>query len=130
MTVGPAPASPVARPPRARSICWPTASWDLRRRRRAQSKYDEYVSDPAKPVPYRQLPTLDGESHDSTWGEWLVDDQRFAGSRPDVLVYETEPLQEPLRVAGQPLAHLSAATSGSDSDWVVKIIDVWPSEVP
>jgi putative CocE/NonD family hydrolase len=95
-----------------------------------QSKYDEYVSDPAKPVPYRQLPTLDGDSPDSTWGEWLVDDQRFAGSRPDVLVYETEPLKEPLRVAGQPFAHLSAATSGSDIDWVVKIIDVWPSEVP
>jgi len=95
-----------------------------------QSKYDEYVSDPAKPVPYRQLPTLDGGSHDSTWGEWLVDDQRFAGSRPDVLVYETEPLKEPLRVAGQPFAHLSAATSGSDIDWVVKIIDVWPAEVP
>ena len=96
----------------------------------AKSKYDEYVSDPAKPVPYRERPTLDGSSADSTWDQWLVDDQRFAASRPDVLVYESEPLQEPLRVAGQPFAHLSASTSGSDSDWVVKIIDVWPSEVP
>ena len=95
-----------------------------------QSRYDEYVSDPAKPVPYRPQPTLDGESPDSTWDEWLVDDQRFAASRPDVLVYQTEPLQAPLRVAGQPFAHLSASTSGTDSDWVVKIIDVWPPEVP
>jgi len=63
-------------------------------------------------------------------GEWLVDDQRFAASRTDVLVYKTDALKEPLRVAGQPWAHLSASTSGSDSDWVVKVIDVWPDEVP
>jgi len=92
--------------------------------------YDEYVSDPAKPVPYRQMPTLDGDSPDSTWGEWLVDDQRFAATRTDVLVYQTEPLTQALRVAGQPAAVLAASTSGSDSDWVVKIIDVWPAEVP
>jgi putative CocE/NonD family hydrolase len=96
----------------------------------ASSKYDEYVSDPAKAVPYRERPTLDGSSPDSTWDRWLVDDQRFAASRPDVLVYETGPLQEPLRVAGQPFAHLAASTSGTDSDWVVKLIDVWPAEVP
>jgi putative CocE/NonD family hydrolase len=96
----------------------------------SKSKYDEYVSDPAKPVPYRPQPTLESGAPDSTWGEWLVDDQRFAASRPDVLVYQTEPLREPLRVAGQPFAQLSASTSGSDSDWVVKIIDVWPAEVP
>ncbi|MBV8805318.1 MAG: CocE/NonD family hydrolase [Sinobacteraceae bacterium] len=98
--------------------------------RTAQDRYDEYVSDPAKPVPYRLQPTLDSDAPDSTWGEWLVDDQRFASSRTDVLVYQTDPLQEPLRVAGQPFAHLSASTSGTDSDWVVKIIDVWPDEVP
>ena len=96
----------------------------------SKAKYDEYVSDPAKPVPYRLQPTLDIEAPDSTWGEWLVDDQRFAASRPDVLVYQSDALREPLRVAGQPFAHLSASTSGSDSDWVVKIIDVWPDEVP
>jgi putative CocE/NonD family hydrolase len=90
-------------------------------------QYDEYVSDPAKPVPYRQRPTLSG---DPTWGEWLVDDQRNAASRPDVLVYETEPLRVPVRVAGEPIARLFASTSGSDSDWVVKVIDVWPDEVP
>jgi putative CocE/NonD family hydrolase len=92
--------------------------------------YDEYVSDPAKPVPYRQRPTLPAYAKGSTWGEWLVDDQRFAASRTDVLVYSTEPLKEPLRVAGEPTARLFASTSGSDSDWVVKIIDVWPDEVP
>jgi len=59
-----------------------------------------------------------------------VDDQRNAASRPDVLVYETDPLKAPLRVAGQPFANLFASTSGSDSDWVVKIVDVWPDETP
>lgn len=96
----------------------------------SKSNFDEYVSDPAKPVPYRQRPTLSQYGPDSTWGEWLVDDQRHAASRPDVLVYETDPLQDPLRVAGEPIARLFASTSGSDSDWVVKIIDVWPEEVP
>ena len=95
-----------------------------------ETQYDEYVSDPAKPVPYRQQPTLATYAPDSTWGEWLVDDQRHAASRTDVLVYTTEPLEEPLRVAGEPYARLFASTSGSDSDWVVKIIDVWPDEVP
>ena len=92
--------------------------------------YDEYISDPAKPVPYRPRPTLALGAPDSGWGEWLVDDQRQAASRTDVLVYQTEPLKEPLRIAGQPVAELFASTSGSDSDWVVKIIDVWPDEVP
>jgi putative CocE/NonD family hydrolase len=92
--------------------------------------YDEYVSDPTKPVPYRLRPTLAQYGLDSTWGEWLVDDQRNAACRPDVLVYQSEPLKVPLRVAGQPFAQLLASTSGTDADWVVKIIDVWPDEVP
>jgi putative CocE/NonD family hydrolase len=96
----------------------------------AKQDYDEYLSDPAKPVPYRQRPTLSPHAQDSTWGEWLVDDQRHAACRPDVLVYETEPLKEPLRVAGEPIARLFASTTGSDADWVVKLIDVWPDEVP
>ncbi|MEP7244869.1 MAG: CocE/NonD family hydrolase [Gammaproteobacteria bacterium] len=95
----------------------------------AQEKYDEYISDPAKPVPYRQLPTLSSDTPDATWGDWLVDDQRQAASRTDVLVYETEPLKESLRLAGEPIAQLFASTSGSDADWVVKLIDVWPAEV-
>ncbi len=94
------------------------------------AKYDEYDSDPAKPVPYRERPILSFAAPDSTWSEWLVDDQRFAASRTDVVVYESEALTAPLRIAGQPIAHLFASTSGTDSDWVVKLIDVWPDETP
>ena len=96
------------------------------------SNYDEYVSDPAKPVPYRATrPTLlEDLDPQSTWSDWLVDDQRNAAARPDVLVYASEPLKAPLRIAGAPFAELYASTSGSDSDWVVKLIDVWPDEVP
>jgi len=96
----------------------------------AKEAFDEYVSDPAKPVPYRQRPTIPNYASESTWGEWLVDDQRHAASRTDVLVWTMEPLKEPVRVAGEPVARLFASTSGSDSDWVVKIIDVWPDELP
>jgi putative CocE/NonD family hydrolase len=96
----------------------------------AGGEYDEYVSDPAKPIPYRARPTLAQHDPDSTWGEWLVDDQRHAASRPDVLVYETEPLKAPVRLAGVPIARLFASTTGSDADWVVKLIDVWPGETP
>ncbi|HEX9207644.1 MAG TPA: CocE/NonD family hydrolase [Steroidobacteraceae bacterium] len=94
------------------------------------AEFDEFVSDPAKPVPYRPRPTLSQRDPDSTWGEWLVDDQRHAASRPDVLVYETPPLEQAIRVAGEPIVRLLASTTGSDADWVVKIIDVWPDEVP
>jgi hypothetical protein len=97
---------------------------------RSGEAYDEYVSDPAKPIPFRPRPTLPTYAAESGWGEWLVDDQRHAASRPDVLVFQTEPLKEPLRIAGQPVAHLYASTSGTDSDWIVKLIDVWPDEVP
>jgi uncharacterized protein len=94
-------------------------------------EFEEYVSDPAKPVPYRSSrPTLLVDAPDSTWTDWLMDDQRNAASRPDVVVFRTEPLTEPLRIAGQPMAELFASTSGTDSDWVVKLIDVWPDEVP
>jgi putative CocE/NonD family hydrolase len=96
----------------------------------ARDAFDEYVSDPAKPVPYRLLPTLSNSVPENTWGEWLMDDQRNAGSRTDVLVYQTGPLEAPLRVAGEPWARLFASTTGSDADWVVKLIDVWPSEYP
>ena len=92
--------------------------------------FDEYLSDPAKPVPYRLRPTLASDARGSTWGQWLVDDQRNAAARTDVLVYQTEPLREPLRIAGQVWADLYASTSGSDSDWVVKLIDVYPDQVP
>jgi putative CocE/NonD family hydrolase len=92
--------------------------------------YDEYVSDPQKPVTYRLRPIRPTYAEDSTWGRWLVDDQRFAGDRSDVLSYTTEVLAKPVRIAGQPIAHLFASTSGTDADWVVKLIDVYPDEVP
>jgi putative CocE/NonD family hydrolase len=92
--------------------------------------YDEYVSDPSKPVTYRPRPIRPTYAEDSTWRRWLVDDQRFAADRPDVLVYATPVLNAPVRIAGQSVAHLFASTSGSDSDWVVKLIDVYPDEVP
>jgi putative CocE/NonD family hydrolase len=64
-----------------------------------------------------------------TWSEWLVDDQREASGRPDVLVFSTDVLKEPMKISGQPTANLLASTSGTDSDWVVKVIDVYPDEV-
>ncbi|PZQ54267.1 MAG: glutaryl-7-ACA acylase [Novosphingobium pentaromativorans] len=94
------------------------------------SGYDEYVSDPAKPVPYRPQPDLSIYGPDSSWDTWLVDDQRFAASRPDVLTYTSPVLTAPEHIAGQPVAHLYASTSGSDADWVVKLIDVYPDAMP
>jgi hypothetical protein len=86
--------------------------------------YDEYVSDPAKPVPYVPRPVRDSE-----WRTWLLTDQRFVDGRPDVLTYTTWPLKEAVRISGAPVVHLVASTSGTDSDWVVKLIDVFPDEV-
>ena len=92
------------------------------------AKFDEYVSDPAKPVPYipRPVMAVDGVA----WQTWLVHDQRFVDSRPDVLSYETAPLTEPLRLSGSPIANLVASSTGTDSDWVVKLIDVYPPTEP
>jgi uncharacterized protein len=91
---------------------------------------DSYVSDPAKPVTYRQRPNISPWASGSTWRTWLEDDQRFAEARPDVLTYETEPLARPLSLKGTPLVHLVASSSGTDSDWVVKLIDVYPAHYP
>jgi putative CocE/NonD family hydrolase len=95
----------------------------------AQS-FQSYVSDPAKPVTYRQRPNISPWATGSTWRYWLEDDQRFAEARPDVLTYETPPLMQPLTLKGTPLVHLLASTSGTDSDWVVKLIDVYPPHYP
>jgi putative CocE/NonD family hydrolase len=88
---------------------------------------DSYVSDPANPVTYRSRPNLSPWAEGSTWTSWLADDQRFAAARPDVLAYTGPTLDKPLKLAGTPLVHLVASTSGTDSDWVVKLIDVLPS---
>jgi len=96
-----------------------------------ESGFDEYISDPAKPVPYRARPTRPmGYSNGLTWPLWLVDDQREASGRTDVAAFVSDVLTTPTKISGQPIANLVASTSGADSDWVVKLIDVYPDEVP
>lgn len=94
----------------------------------SDTAFDYYVSDPAHPVPYRHRPIPTGGQ--SGWTQWLVEDQRFVDQRPDVLSWETEPLKDDLTIAGDVVAHLFASTSGSDSDWIVKLIDVYPQNDP
>jgi len=89
---------------------------------------DSYISDPAKPVPYIPRPVHFADS--DRWKQWLVTDQRTVADRTDVLTYETPALTAPVRISGAPIADLIASTSGTDSDWVVKLIDVFPDEVP
>src|SRR5205823_4490021 len=93
------------------------------------ASFEEYVSDPAKPVPYRRRPSVPVYFVGSTWSQWLVDDQREPSGRQDVVSFVSDVLQTPLKISGQPIANLIASTTGSDSDWVVKVIDVYPDEV-
>ncbi|MFY7953895.1 MAG: CocE/NonD family hydrolase, partial [Armatimonadaceae bacterium] len=90
---------------------------------------DEYVSDPANPVPYRPRPVM-ATYPGREWKEWMVEDQRFTHHRPDVLTYETDPLTEDVVLAGNITAKLFAATTGTDADWIVRLIDVYPEEYP
>jgi len=92
-----------------------------------ESGFDEYVSDPSKPVPYRPRPHQPAGG--PGWPQWLVDDQREASGRPDVLAFVSDVLTAPVKISGQPIANLVASTSGTDSDWVVKVIDLYPDEV-
>ena len=92
--------------------------------------FDAYVSDPAHPVPFRARPIQPiGYDHGLTWSQWLVDDQREASGRTDVLTYTSDVLTAPRTISGAPDVHLVASTSGTDSDWVVKLIDVYPDQV-
>jgi len=98
---------------------------------------DTYVSDPARPVPFLPRPVLDpfhgyGSTYDgyARWSKWLVGDQRFVDGRTDVLVYETPVLSAPVRVQGLPVADIRASTTGTDGDFVVKLIDVYPADLP
>jgi putative CocE/NonD family hydrolase len=92
--------------------------------------YDQFVSDPAHPVPYRSRPVeLTYDPRGSRWRTWEVEDQRFVDDRSDVLSWETEPLTEDLVVAGDVQGRLFASTTGSDADWVVKLIDVYPDSL-
>jgi putative CocE/NonD family hydrolase len=95
-----------------------------------EAPFEEYVSDPAKPVPFRARPSQPiGYDPPLTWPQWLVDDQREASGRPDVAAFASDVLKAPVKISGQPMANLIASTSGTDSDWVVKLIDVYPDEV-
>jgi putative CocE/NonD family hydrolase len=93
--------------------------------------YDEYIADPAKPVPYRARPMQMGydEAKGQSWPRWLADDQREASGRTDVLTFTSDVLTAPLKISGEPVANLVASTSGTDSDWVVKVIDLYPDQV-
>jgi hypothetical protein len=88
--------------------------------------FEEYVSDPARPVPFLPRPV---QASGATWAQWLVGDQREAAGRTDVVAFVSDLLTAPVKISGQPIARLVASTSGSDSDWVVKLIDVYPDEV-
>lgn len=96
-----------------------------------EAAFDEYISDPAKPVPFRARPIQPVGYYDAglTWPQWLVDDQREASGRTDVLVFVSDVLAAPVKISGQPVVNLVASTSGTDADWVVKLIDVYPDEV-
>ncbi len=86
---------------------------------------DSYVSDPDHPIPYIRRPV-----ERTRWRQWMVEDQRFVHNRPDVLSWETEGLTEDVVIAGEVVANLVASTTGTDADWVVKLIDVYPDSVP
>ncbi len=90
----------------------------------SKEAFDSYISDPANPVPYRQRPI----ELNSGWTQWLVEDQRFVDHRPDVLSWASDTLDNDLTVSGKINAALFASTSGSDSDWIVKLIDVYPEK--
>jgi putative CocE/NonD family hydrolase len=101
----------------------------------AEGLADTYISDPAKPVPYIPRPIVDPFSNMaggswSGWGDMLVTDQRFVDGRPDVLTYETAILTSPVKVTGIPVVDLRAMTTGTDGDFVVKLIDVFPADYP
>jgi len=96
----------------------------------AGTDFESYVSDPAKPVPYLPRPIhIGGDDGATSWQTWLVSDQRDAAARTDVLSFSTPVLTEPLKISGEPIANLVASTSGTDGDFVVKLIDVYPDEV-
>ena len=90
----------------------------------------DYVSDPAHPVTFVPRPVPPAAYDDDRWKTWLTTDQRNASARPDVLTFTSDVLTEPVTIAGQPVVHLTASTSGTDSDWVVKLIDVYPDQTP
>jgi putative CocE/NonD family hydrolase len=92
--------------------------------------FEEYTSDPANPVPFTPRPIQAmGYEENNSWPRWLVNDQREASGRPDVVTFVSDVLTAPLKISGEPIANVVASTSGTDADWVVKLIDVYPDEV-
>jgi putative CocE/NonD family hydrolase len=122
---------------------WPSAGKPVALRLAANQKavldgaadaksYDEYVSDPGRPVPFRQRPIPPygyDEAKGQSWPRWLADDQREASGRTDVATFVSDVLTAPVKISGEPVANLVASTSGTDADWVVKLIDVYPDQV-
>lgn len=96
----------------------------------AEGGFDCYISDPAKPVPYRRRPIRPMLTRGSGWSTWQLQDQRFVDHRPDVLTWETDVIESDVVVSGSIVAHLFASTTGTDSDWIVKLIDVYPEDYP
>ena len=94
------------------------------------NSFDSYVSDPAHPVPYRTRPIEETYGPGSRWFTWLTEDQRFVDGRPDVASWSTDTLTNDITVTGEILANLYAASTGSDVDWIVKLIDVYPGHYP
>ena len=88
--------------------------------------FEEFISDPKKPVPYSE----DIKQAGLTPRKYMTDDQRFAARRPDVIVFETEVLNEDITLAGEIVAKLQVSTTGTDADWVVKVIDIFPNDEP
>jgi len=93
-----------------------------------EEAFDSYVSDPARPVPYTQRPTKG--FWQGAQAMWKVEDQRFVHLRPDVLTWETDTIEEDVVISGRIAAHLYASTTGTDCDWIVKLIDVYPENYP
>jgi hypothetical protein len=94
------------------------------------ASFEEYISDPAKPVPFNGRPSFPvGFAGNVPWRTWLTSDQREVSGRPDVISFVSDTLTAPVKISGQPIANLIASTSGTDSDWVVKLIDLYPDEV-
>jgi len=96
----------------------------------AAAASDAFISDPANPVPYRKRPIQPTYGPGSIWRTWLTEDQRFVEHRPDVLTWQTTKLDKPVTISGEIAATLFASTTGSDADWVVKLIDVYPDSLP
>ncbi len=100
----------------------PTGTYDV--------KAAAYIANPADPIPYRHRPIQPTYGEGSTWRTWLAEDQRFVSERKDLANFETAPLDHDVTVTGDVEADLFAATTGTDSDWIVKLIDVYPDDAP